>query len=241
MPITRPITYAGAAPGANSNTYTLFNSVTTPALKNRIQKLGYSYYKLAMKNSHFGILNGYGSPDSGATWYQLMSRRVQTTPSLVLSNHVVSIEAYPDVKFEWVNGGTAQSPWYITQILSDAEPEGDPAYGNTTYVSGQSMAHTVDFRGPSIQVGAKGELEMAIQWAATGTPVGTFSLVFLKDGTNWRTVPNTSSAFTQPSGSAGDITCGWKDLKVFGIVALRYVSTSGGAANSSLAAQFATR
>jgi hypothetical protein len=143
------------------------------------------------------------------------------------------------VKFEWVNGGSAQTTWSVYQALANEELKGFPT-SSSTYVVGQSMSHSVDFRAPTIQVGPEGDLVMSIQWASTGTAIGTLSLQYLTSA-GWKDIPDAEDAFTtQPSNNTGNLVCAWTGLRAFRHVALRYVSTSGGSGNTSLAAQYVT-
>jgi hypothetical protein len=236
---TYPITYAGDTPGADNNTYVLYNSALTDA--NKWGGLKRKYYLLALKTSAVGTLNGYASSDGGSTWHQFYQRQVPATESVLMRNVPVRIDMHKDVKFEWVNGGSEQTTWYVSQVLSPSDNAGyGTGYDDPSYWVDQSMAHAVTVTGGAIQIGPEGRLLVQIQWAATGTPVGTLSLEFSLDGATWKTVPGASTEFTQPAGSAGDIVCSWRELQPFKRVRLKYVSTSGGAANTSLNAQTTT-
>jgi hypothetical protein len=243
--LTRPITYAGSAPGANSNTYTLFDSTAVPALSGSMQNRGYNYYVLGLVNSHVGTLKGYASRDAGATWLPTTTTVVPPTPAFTVPSYPYRIDLYPDVKFEWVNGGSAQTTWAPFQILTDdVDNPTEVGHENTSYLTnGDMSAATVT--GSAIRVGPMGSLILQIQWLSTSSPVGTFSLEYTSDGTAWKTVPNSSAGFSShPASNAGDIVCFWRQLRAPGGQGFKYVrlkyTRSGGGAAATLAAQHST-
>lgn len=241
---TYPIVYSGETPGADSATYELFNSALADT--NKYGGLTRKYWLATLKTSAVGTIKGYASSDGGSTWHQFYQRQIAPTESPLMRAVSVRIDMHKDVKFDWVNGGSAQNPFYMAQCLSPSDqPNTGHGYDDPSYFVGQSMAHAVTVTGSAIQVGPEGRLLAQIQWGATGTPVGTLSLEFSLNGTNWKPIPGASAEFTangntQPAGSAGDIVCSWRELRPYKRVRLKYVSTSGGAANASLNAQITT-
>lgn len=242
------IAYGGSTPAADSATYKLLDTTVTsqPGQMDRqtldaIRQGEVKRYLLSLKTSHIGTLRGYGSADAGGSWHQFYNRVILPTEAARMRDVNVRIDQHADFKFDWINGGSAQSTWYVAQALtSDVASPVDHGYDDPAYVVNQTMAHTTDFRAPAIQVGPEGKVRMNIQWASTSSPVGTFSLQFLRDdGTTWNDVPGASTEFTNPASNSGNIVCYWRELRPFKRVALRYVSTSGGAVNA-LQAQFST-
>lgn len=240
---THALDYSAGTPGADSSTYTLFDSTAVRVFKGQLQPRGFRRYLLSLKTSHVGTVKGYVSSDGGTTWIQFYNRVILATEATKLRDISVRIDQHRDVKFEWVNGGSAQTTFYVAQALtSDVDHPIDHGYDDPLYIVSGSMVHSVTTTGSAIQVGPEGRLVATIQWASTGTAVGTLSLEFTLDGTNWKPVPFASAEFTtQPNNNNGDLVCYWRELQPFKRVRLKYVSTSGGTANTSLNAQISTR
>lgn len=242
------IPYAGGLPTGTDVTV-LFDTGTanvrgigSVAASDPVPFHGYTYYLLSLKTSHVGTLKGYVRATSDDDWVQFYQRVIPPTEAVVLRNVAVRIDQHRQVKFEWVNGGTNQTTFYVGQVLvDDTEPLVGHGYDDAAYLVNQSMAHAVTVAGGAIQVGPEGKLVALIQWANTGNPVGTLSLEFTHDGTLWKPVPGASTEFTtQPASNTGDLVCYWRELKPFKRVRLKYASASGGAANASLNAQIST-
>jgi hypothetical protein len=114
------IPYAGTAPGADSSTYTLFNSVPfRSAARSTLRFADYARYLVSLKNTSVGTLNASASADGGVTWQPFYSVAVPVSTAQRMNQIAVSLEGHVDVKVEWVNGGTAQTTWYVAQALDD--------------------------------------------------------------------------------------------------------------------------
>lgn len=110
------VNYTGSTPGTDSDTYVLFSTVAAFTSKNMLPMHGYKRYALHLTHSHNGTVNWYVSDDRGTNW-----RQVGTEAITAASNEGtwvdILIEGFQDFKVEWVNGGTAQSPWIVDQSL----------------------------------------------------------------------------------------------------------------------------
>lgn len=100
------------APGANSNTYPLFNSATwtigpgcLPLWGNRLL--------FGLTNSQAGTLKAYRSTDKGTTWEQVGGdiAVVANSSTDINGPYDYLIDPHPDFKLDWVNGGSAQATW----------------------------------------------------------------------------------------------------------------------------------
>jgi hypothetical protein len=111
------VKYTGLTPGADSNTYNLFSTVTAHSAKYFFAAARISKILVDIKHSHGFTLKWYKSADRGTTWHQL-GENVVPVPSATESNiREILVEPYPDFKLDLVNGGTAQSPFVVDIIL----------------------------------------------------------------------------------------------------------------------------
>lgn len=112
------ITYTGDTPGADTNTYVLYDSST-----NGVQALaalaGIKELTVDIKHDSAGTLNSYKSKDRGVTWEQIDSRAIAAPAATDTTYEDFPQEPYLDFKLEWVNGGAAQSPWDVDMALHD--------------------------------------------------------------------------------------------------------------------------
>ena len=110
--------YTGTAPGADSNTYTLFNSTTAFPAAGCHQAGGINSLHVSVKNSANGSLRLSRSEDRGLTWTAVDTAFVVPIDAVVLENvYRFSVYPYLDFKLEWVNGGSAQVTWAIDMAL----------------------------------------------------------------------------------------------------------------------------
>jgi hypothetical protein len=119
----KQLDYSDAAPGANTTEYTLFDS--TLLSKGVIAGIDGCRYRLSIKHNTVGTLKAYASNDR-STWVQFFERYVPA-PAATKRTHEFSIPVgmHKDVKVTWVNGGSAQSTWYVAHALMSAS-EVDP-------------------------------------------------------------------------------------------------------------------
>lgn len=120
---TVAITYQGTAPGADANTYVIFNSaVAFPSANymamNRLKRL-----QVSLSNSGTGTYNWYKSntrltnPSATVVWTQIGTLAVAAGATASNDNDFL-IENLADFKLEWVNGGAAQTTWVVNLALS---------------------------------------------------------------------------------------------------------------------------
>ncbi len=111
MSISTGFTVAGGTPGADSNTYVLFSSVSAWGAKG-LPMTGIQRLVFSLKNSHSGTLNAYMSVDGGTNWDQLDTQAVAAPAAGAISGpYDYLVDPYLDFKLEWVNGGSAQTTW----------------------------------------------------------------------------------------------------------------------------------
>lgn len=106
------IPYAGSTPGADANTYTLFDTTRLPQ-RNWGPMNGVHTFHWDIKHSQAGTVRGYRSQDGGTTWVQFYDTGSMAAPAYT-SNDSVTVEGFRDFKFEWVNGGAAQAAWSVS-------------------------------------------------------------------------------------------------------------------------------
>lgn len=116
------IKYAGATPGADVNTYNLFDStVYSASARGPIRFASFMRYVLALKNAAVGTIKAYGSMDKGATWIEFYELAVPISTVQRMNQIAIALEPHVDVKIDWVNGGAAQTTWYVGQALDDGQ------------------------------------------------------------------------------------------------------------------------
>lgn len=116
MSETAVFTYSGTAPGADSATYLLFSSVAAFPGKRMHSGLGMKRVVVGVRHSSAGTINLYKSVDRGTVWVLADSFAAASTTEEDLYDALV--EHMDDFKVEWVNSGSAQSPWVVSLSLS---------------------------------------------------------------------------------------------------------------------------
>lgn len=115
------LTPAASAPGANSNTYPLYNSVTAWQGARMASQMGMKRLVVDIKNAGGnGTLKLYKSSDRGANWFQIDEIAVTAPAANATNVYDFLIEEYDDCKLDWVNGGSAQTTWQVSVSLSDS-------------------------------------------------------------------------------------------------------------------------
>lgn len=124
--MTAKAKYTGSTPGADSNDYELFNSITAGLPGNWPALHGVYKIVIDIKHSHLGTLKWYktdsdptNASDSGVTWGQMGQLSVATPASTEGSLAEIFIEAEKHVKVLWTNGGTAQTSWIVDISFSE--------------------------------------------------------------------------------------------------------------------------
>lgn len=109
--------YSGTAPGANSNTYTLFTTVDGSIPRGWANNADVHSFHYDIKHDNNGTVKAYHSLDGGTNWVQFYDSGTLTAPTYT-SNSVVLVEGFRDFKFEWVNAGSAQGTWVVNLDVS---------------------------------------------------------------------------------------------------------------------------
>lgn len=113
------IRYTGSTPGADANTYTLFNSYTAGLPGHWPAMSGTFKIVIDIKHDQAGTLKWYKNmSDNDTGWVQMGQLSVTAPASTAGSQLEVFVEAERQVKVDWVNGGSAQSPFSVDIGLS---------------------------------------------------------------------------------------------------------------------------
>jgi hypothetical protein len=116
------VKYAGATPGADSAIYNLFDSTVYRSQARSVLRFAdFMRYVLALKNSGTGTLKAFASMDGGTTWVEFYELAVPASTVQRMNQITIPLEPHLDVKVDWVNGGAAQSTWYVGQALDDGQ------------------------------------------------------------------------------------------------------------------------
>lgn len=110
--------YSGSTPGADSNTYNIFSSVTAFQGANMAQNSGLKRLFVTIDNPQSGTLKFYRSLDRGTTWVQVGGDFAATSAAADVTTFDGLIEGFPDFKLDWVNGGSAQTGWTVSISLT---------------------------------------------------------------------------------------------------------------------------
>lgn len=110
---------SGGTPGADANTYTLFDSTVCFGAPNQSNSKSttlaahdISRIEFSVKNSQAGTLNAQFSQDKGTTWTTYDTRAVAIAGANTISGPFdYLVDPFPDWRLQWVNGGVAQGTW----------------------------------------------------------------------------------------------------------------------------------
>lgn len=112
-------------PGADANTYNLFNSVTSFG-GGLLRSKDVSRLTFSVENDQAGTLKFYRSTNKGTNWDQVGGDIAVTAAAAtdISGPHDYLCDTYQDVKLDWVNGGVAQGTWRpeVTLIIGDRNP-----------------------------------------------------------------------------------------------------------------------
>ena len=156
------ITYSGATPGADSNSYTLFDqSAVSGAPLNQ-----HDVYRLVLNNSASGTLKIYYKTSPTATPVLAKSIPVAAAATNDVNRFEYRIVSFKYIKVVWANGGSAQTTFDVLQSLSDAfslvpvHSETDarvkcPISSATTNFAAQIGTSSVAYAVPSAWVGRR--------------------------------------------------------------------------------------
>lgn len=112
------VRYTGTTPGADANTYTLFDSTQLGMGKGALYNLpGAERLLLRLRNPQAGTLKGYRSDDGGVTWEQVYPDTAVAAMTTTSNDYDLLIAGYRDFKLDWTNGGSAQTGWDVDMAL----------------------------------------------------------------------------------------------------------------------------
>lgn len=120
------VRYTGSVPGADANTYPIFNSVTAFPGCWMAQDLGLKRLFVTIDHPQDATLKFYrcmdgiggGTAARGTTWVQVGGDFAITASATDVSTFDGLIEGFPDFKLELVNGGSAQTGMTVTIALT---------------------------------------------------------------------------------------------------------------------------
>jgi len=110
-----------STPGADTNVYNMFNSVTAFG-GGLLPSKHLSRLEFSVVNGQAGTLRFYRSVDKGTNWDQSGGDIAVPANGATDINgpYDYLIDPHTDVKLDWVNGGVAQSPWRPTVVIVPA-------------------------------------------------------------------------------------------------------------------------
>lgn len=120
-----------STPGADSNTYNLFNSTlafpsAVAGVPTAFRSHNISRLELRLVNSQAGTLKFYTSVDGGTNWDQTGGdiSVLANSSTDINGPYDYLVDPYDDVKLDWVNGGSAQATWRpgVTLVREDRAP-----------------------------------------------------------------------------------------------------------------------
>jgi hypothetical protein len=112
------ITYTGAVPGADSNTYNLLNTVTAGWPGNCLPMFGVHKIIIDLHHDKLGTLKWYKSSDSGTNWRQMGQASVAAPAATEGTQVEIVVSGEKHIKIDWVNGGSAQTTFQPDIALS---------------------------------------------------------------------------------------------------------------------------
>lgn len=111
--------YAGSTPGADSNTYPLFSTITAGFGGDACATHGLKRLFVTVDNNNTGTFVLSRSNDRGTTWVVVDSQAAAASTSTSVSYYDAVILGFKDFKLEWTNGGSAQTGFTVTISLDD--------------------------------------------------------------------------------------------------------------------------
>jgi hypothetical protein len=144
------LAYAGGVPGADSNTYVLFDSSTSSQFSERSKRFAeYKRYILSLKNTAAGTLRAWSSNDGGSTWRQFFDAAVAAASTTRNNSFAIPTEPHANVKIDWVNGGVAQSIFYVQHALDDGLSTFRPTVNDSGSSSGAASTNVASAQLPA--------------------------------------------------------------------------------------------
>lgn len=112
--INTNIPYQGATPGADSDTYPLFSTITAFTGKNFFPLNGIERFTLVINNPQAGTINSYFSDDHTSANRTQVSTTAKAASAANTSDFVeFFVGVFEDWELEFVNGGVAQTGWKL--------------------------------------------------------------------------------------------------------------------------------
>lgn len=110
------IKYTGSTPGADTDTYNLYDS-TENGVEGLFALAGLKKFVVDIKHDTAGTLKWYKSNDKGVSWEQIGEEAIGIPAATATTYKEYTVEPYLHWKIDWVNGGSAQSPWDVDMAL----------------------------------------------------------------------------------------------------------------------------
>lgn len=111
--------YAGSTPGTDSDTYVIFDTTVAFPGARMLAYAGIKRMCFDFEHSHLATLNWYRSNDRGVNWHQVGTEALAAPAANETNVRDFLVEGYDDWKLQWVNGGTAQSPFSVAMWGTD--------------------------------------------------------------------------------------------------------------------------
>lgn len=120
------LAYGGSTPGADGSTYVLFSTtVAWPNSPHMTDNCDGKRYRCHLSHSAASAADGLKlqrSADGGTNWVTIRQATVAAPAAAGLeSNFDFWVAGLRDWRVIWVNGGSAQSPWVVNQVLDAGE------------------------------------------------------------------------------------------------------------------------
>lgn len=112
--------YSGSAPGANTNATTLFDSTIQLGAAGALGRARFRSFAVALKNSHSGSVRA-SMRDASGSWQAFRTEDFAASPAGAANTLTLEIGHCADLKIEWVNGGSAQTTWFVAMVLSELD------------------------------------------------------------------------------------------------------------------------
>lgn len=110
------VAVTGGTPGADANTYLLFDSTVT--FTGGLRAHDISRITFSLNNSQSGTRKAAWSADGGTTWNEYDSTAVTAASAPAMSGPFdYLVDTYKDWRLRWTNGGSAQATWIPEIIL----------------------------------------------------------------------------------------------------------------------------
>lgn len=111
------VKYTGSTPGADSDTYNLFTTITNDWPANMCAIHGFRKFSADIAHDEIFTMKWYKSNDRGTSWEQVGEQSIAIPSNGTSHVEIAGIEMFGDFKVDAVNGGTAQSPWDVDMSL----------------------------------------------------------------------------------------------------------------------------